>query len=345
MIDRDKISSEIEKKSKEENPEKKPLSILEDVEDFIETYTKHILGEERVSIGYDNLNKYITGWRKKSVYTIIGGTGMGKSLYLANLAVQAAKSGSNVIIFTLEMEAYSYAARIYSILTNIETLDLVVPGIDKRIREGMKMRVPKNTGHLYVVDYNPKEVSVYDLAKDVEKMDVDLVIVDYAELLSATTDRKDAYYLEINDIFYGLKTIAKALGLPIITAAQMNRSGYSKYGGTEEFVGLRNVQGSLGITQVSDVVFSINYSIEDKECGRINLDIVKNRYGVSDVRLSFSVDYSKSTITDFGFTSVDVIDNNLSTNKEPPKPVKTKKANAPLNKKQLEKILRRKINE
>jgi len=329
----DDFKKAVEQKTNDQK-ENRVIDIVKDIDEYLK-HTRDELKEENFTIsGYDNLDKYLLGWRKKSLYTLVGGAGFGKSLFLLNFAIQAAKQGKNVILFTLEMEKYTYTRRAYSILFE-KPLQNILFMDESKIKEKLILHTKPTSitkfGRLKIFEGEPKELSVYEMARNIEPDD-QIVVVDYAELLTAETDRRDAYYLEINDIFYQLKAVAKMLDKPIITAGQMNRGGLGDKGGTKDFVGQQHVQGSLGINQISDVVLSIKQTPADKQNDVICLDITKNRSGPSSVVLAFDIEYKSGKIKDVGFPTGERIakavkpkDGRDTTDKVVEKPVYNKK--------------------
>ena len=78
---------------------------------------------------------------------------------------------------------------------------------------------------------------------------------------------------------------------PIISATQVNRSGFSV-----DEPGLETISESTGLAATADAIFSIWQRDEDKELGIINLGIVKNRFGPNFGSTVLRVDYHTLTL-------------------------------------------------
>jgi replicative DNA helicase len=150
---------------------------------------------------------------------------------------------------------------------------------------------------LYVVEDHPYSLTV-------ERMDhripvVDLILIDYADFLSAGSEG-GSEYSDLGRIYANLKKVGKKRKIPVWTASQVNREGYGA--GT---IGLCQVEASLRKVMTADVVLTLNSQEEpDEDTGncRVGIHVAKNRHGVRMKTLDATVNWAVGTFTEGKWT-------------------------------------------
>lgn len=262
----------------------------------------HDMDEDFItSTGDAGLNNVIGGWRAKSLSTILGASGFGKSLFLANFAAATAKEGNNVVIYTLEMSEAAYAQRLMSLITDIPMRDLLTNAerAKKNIEaKYLSLKKTHKLGRLVIKEFPTKTATVNTLKGHLKNLPFkpDIVFVDYAELLRPS-QKFNSSWEELTGIFGECRAMAIENDIPVVTAAQTNRKALDDNGsGTKEYVSQVHTGGSIGIIQISDVVLTIQQSNLQKEEGVIELNPLKNRYGATNQVQEYFVEYDKSKI-------------------------------------------------
>lgn len=251
--------------------------------------------KEKVSSGYPVLDSILHGgFAKKEQYAVAAPPGVGKSIFLANWAVNAMKMGYNALVYTLEIAEERLSQRHDAILTKIPTDELVFD-IEK-IKKKYEIFRKTSKANLWIKEFPTKMASINTLRAHFEQLllyenfKADIIFVDYAGLMKPSY-RNGNDYDDLKSIYEELRGWACELDVPIVTAAQTNRKSLDEKGGTKEIITQSQVAESLGITQTVDMFMTITQSRNEKEEGMINLYIDKHRNGESSKFLKYNIDY------------------------------------------------------
>jgi replicative DNA helicase len=221
-----------------------------------------------------------------------GGSGAGKSLFLANLGVNWALAGLNVVYLTFELSENLVSMRVDSMVTDMPTRD-VFKNIDD-IEIKVKM-IGKKSG-AFQVKYMPTGKNANDIRSYIKEYEikmgkrVDVLLIDYLDLMMPSSIKVSAENLFIKDKYVSeeLRNLAMELNTVFVTAAQLNR------GAVEEIeFDHSHISGGLSKIQTADNVFGIFTSRAMRERGRYQIQLMKTRSssGVgSKVDLEFNVD-------------------------------------------------------
>ena len=194
--------------------------------DYIKDFEKRFQIKTRnpVSTGWDYIDELTKGGLGRGeLGVVIAPTGAGKSMALVHLGTQAIKEGKNVVHYTLELSDTMIASRYDSCVTGIPLKNLFTS------KEKIYENVQDLEGGLIVKEYPTKSASTKTLENHLERLrqrdfKVDLVIVDYGDLLRPNVIRKEKR-IELESIYEELRGIAQKFSCPIWTASQTNRSG------------------------------------------------------------------------------------------------------------------------
>ena len=148
---------------------------------------------------------------------------------------------------------------------------------------------------LIVKEFPPKSVTVNHIKSYISKLTKknikpDVIILDYINLLSASDEKMNSYE-SIKQITEKLRALSYAFECPVVSATQINRSGYDT-----AKPGLETTSESMGLSHTVDAQFSIWTEEGDNELGIIHLGIMKNRFGPRDVATTLEIDYPTLTL-------------------------------------------------
>jgi replicative DNA helicase len=266
------------------------------LEDIDERYRRiNELMTEKVPTGFPQMDAVLHGgWAKKELYSVAAPPGVGKSIFLANWAINALKQNLNVLVYTLEISEERLSQRHDAILTKIPMDELALD--IERLKKKYSMVAKTIKTNLWVKEFPTKTVTVNHLKSHAEQLMLyenfvpDVILIDYAGLMKPTYRTGDGYE-DLKTIYEDLRGWAGEANVPIVTAAQTNRKSLDEKGGTKEIITQAQVSESLGITQTLDLFMTISQSRQEKEEGIINLYFDKHRHGESSKMLKFDINY------------------------------------------------------
>jgi len=122
-------------------------------------------------------------------------------------------------------------------------------------------------------------------------MEVDMVIVDYADIMSDTTKHVREVRHQLGNIYEDLRGLAGQLQVPIWTASQANRSSLE-----EDIIEAQKVAESYQKVMTADFVFSMSRKVEDKIANTGRIHIIKNRFGPDGLTFPASVNTNNGKI-------------------------------------------------
>ena len=247
----------------------------------------------QVSTGWPAMDKKLFGGFNRGELNIFaGGSGAGKSLFLANIGVNMAEKGLNVIYLTLELAESLVSMRLDSMVTGIPSRD-VFKNIDD---VEMKVKIIGKKNGAFQVKYMPSGKTANDVRSYIKEYEiktgkkVDVLLIDYLDLLMPASTKVSAENLYIKDKYVSeeLRNLAMELNTVFVTAAQLNR------GAVEEIeFDHSHISGGLSKIQTADNVFGIFTSRAMKERGRYQIQLMKTRNssGVGQkIDLGFNLD-------------------------------------------------------
>jgi archaellum biogenesis ATPase FlaH len=247
----------------------------------------------QVSTGWAAMDKKLFGGFNRGELNIFaGGSGAGKSLFLANIGVNMAEKGMNVMYLTLELSEALVSMRVDSMVTGIPTRDIFKSIEDVELKVKM---IGKKSG-AFQVKYMPSGKTANDVRSYIKEYEiktgkkVDVLLIDYLDLLMPASMKVSAENLYIKDKYVSeeLRNLAMELQTVFVTAAQLNR------GAVEEIeFDHSHISGGLSKIQTADNVFGIFTSRAMKERGRYQIQLMKTRNssGVGQkIDLAFDID-------------------------------------------------------
>jgi replicative DNA helicase len=220
--------------------------------------------------------KLFGGFNRGELNIFAGGSGAGKSLFLANIGVNMAEKGLNVVYLTLELAESLVSMRLDSMTTGIPSRD-VFKSIDD---VEMKVKMIGKKSGAFQVKYMPSGKTANDVRSYIKEYEiktgkkVDVLLIDYLDLLMPASTKVSAENLYIKDKYVSeeLRNLAMELNTVFVTAAQLNR------GAVEEIeFDHSHISGGLSKIQTADNVFGIFTSRAMRERGRYQIQLMKTR--------------------------------------------------------------------
>jgi archaellum biogenesis ATPase FlaH len=231
----------------------------------------------QISTGWPSMDRRLFGGMNRGELNIFaGGSGAGKSLFLANLGVNWALQGLNVVYLTLELSEALVSMRIDSMLTGVSTKEIFKDLDDVEMKVKM---IGKKAGMLQV-KYMPSGKTSNDLRAYLKEYEikvgkkVDILLVDYLDLLMPVSKKISPADLFIKDKYVSeeLRNLAVEKNCVLVTAAQLNRGAVEEV----EF-DHSHISGGLSKIQTADNVFGIFTSRAMRERGRYQIQLMKTR--------------------------------------------------------------------
>jgi replicative DNA helicase len=268
----------------------------------------------QVSTGWADLDrKLFGGFNRGELNIFAGGSGAGKSLFLANLGVNWALIGMNVLYLTFELSENLVSMRVDSMVTGVPSRDVFksIDDVEMRVR-----MIGKKSG-AFQVKYMPSGKNANDIRSYVKEYEIktgkkiDVLLIDYLDLMMPVGVKISPSDLFVKDKYVSeeLRNLAMELNTVFVTASQLNRAAVEEI----EF-DHSHISGGLSKIQTADNVIGIFTSRAMRERGRYQIQLMKTRSssGVnSKIDLEFNVDTLR--ITDCDQESDDNSNSNSST--------------------------------
>jgi len=253
------------------------------IEDYDDRYDFYHRVEEKIPFDLDMFNKITKGGlSKKTLNVVLAGTGVGKSLFMCHVAASTLMQGKNVLYITMEMAEERIAERIDANLMNIGMDELKI--IDKDLYSSRFSKVSKKTqGKLIIKEYPTAGAhaghfkALMEELKQKKKFVPDMVVIDYLNICSSSRMKQGANvnsYTYIKSIAEELRGLAVEYAVPILSATQTTRSGFSN---TD--VELTDTSESFGLPATVDFMFALISSEELEALNQLLVKQLKNRYG------------------------------------------------------------------
>jgi len=227
-----------------------------------------------VPTGLTDLDDRLGGLHKSDLIIIAGRPSMGKTALATNIAFNAAtklqESGkkSSIAFFSLEMSSEQLSTRILAEQSRIKSNDIRRGKISEEQFDKF-IETSKNISELPLfIDETPaiSIAAVSNRARRIKRLfGLDMIVVDYIQLMRASTNNKDGRVQEISEITQGLKAIAKELSVPVLALSQLSRAVEMR---DDKKPQLSDLRESGSIEQDADVVMFVYreaYYLERKE--------------------------------------------------------------------------------
>ena len=239
--------------------------------------------EERIPFDLDYFNKITKGGLpSKTLNIAMAGTGVGKSLFMCHCASAALEQGKNVLYITLEMAEERIAERI-----DANLMDYPIQQINTLPQNVFESKIQKiaqqSIGKLIVKEYPTGAAHVGHFRALLNELKLkknfvpDIIYIDYINICASSRVRglggSINTYSYVKAIAEELRGLAVEFNVPILSATQTTRSGYSN---TD--VGLEDTSESFGLPATADLMFALISTEELEDLGQLMVKQLKNRY-------------------------------------------------------------------
>ena len=260
--------------------------------------------EERIPFDLDFFNKITKGGLPtKTLNIALAGTGVGKSLFMCHMAANCMSQGKNVLYITLEMAEERIAERIDANLMNVSMEDL--HDLPKNMFDSKIESIAKKTnGKLIIKEYPTASAHSAHFRGLIKELAIkrsfkpDMIFIDYLNICASSRLKGASNvnsYTYIKSIAEELRGLAVECNVPIMSATQTTRSGF-----TSSDLGLEDTSESFGLPATADFMFALISNEELDGLNQIAVKQLKNRYNDPTVNKRFilGIDRSKMRLYD-----------------------------------------------
>ena len=282
---------------------------IENVEERYDFYHEQ---EERLPFDLDFFNKITKGGLpNKTLNIALAGTGVGKSLFMCHCAAAGLSAGKNVLYITMEMSEERIAERI-----DANLLDTPIDRLDTLTKEQLMRGVEnlKTNGKLIVKEYPTGQAHTNHFRALMNELKLkrnfvpDIIYIDYLNICASSRMKGMGgainSYSYIKAIAEEIRGLAVEFDVPIVSATQTTRSGFSN-----SDVGLEDTSESFGLPATADLMFALISNEELEADGQILVKQLKNRYNDPNVNKRFviGVNRSKMRLYDTDDPSIELV--------------------------------------
>jgi replicative DNA helicase len=252
------------------------------INDFDSRYDFYHRVESRIRFDLDIFNKITKGGLPtKTLNIALAGTGVGKSLFMCHVAAGCLSQGHNVLYITLEMAEEKIAERIDANLLNIDINELQTiskPDYERKF-EALKS---KTQGKLIIKEYPTAAASTLHFRALLSELALkknfrpDIIFVDYLNICASARIKAGGNvnsYTYVKAIAEELRGLAVEFNLPVVSATQTTRSGF-----TNSDPGLEDTSESFGLPATADFMFALVTNEDLEALNQILVKQLKNRY-------------------------------------------------------------------
>jgi len=261
--------------------------------------------EDRIPFDLEYFNKITKGGLpNKTLNVALAGTGVGKSLFMCHVAGSALAQGHNVLYITMEMAEERIAERI-----DANLLDVPIDQLEHLSKEMLTTKVhniaAKTNGKLIIKEYPTGSAHTGHFRALLNELKLkknfvpEMIFIDYLNICASSRMKGMGgainSYTYIKAIAEELRGLAVEFNVPIVTATQTTRSGYSN-----SDVGLEDTSESFGLPATADLMFALISSEELESLGQIMVKQLKNRYNdpSTNKRFVIGIDRSRMKLSD-----------------------------------------------
>jgi len=268
---------------------------MDDSESRFEFYNRK---ETKVPFGLEYFNKITDGGLPtKTLNIILAGTGVGKSLFMCSCAADNLMSGKNVLYITLELAEERVAERIDANLLDIPIKELKRMNKELYLKKIDRIK-SKTMGKLIVKEYPTSSAGSSNFRYLLNELKLkknfkpDIVYIDYLNICASSRMKYSANmnsYTYVKAIAEELRGLAVEFNVPVVSATQTTRSGFSN-----SDLGLEDTSESFGLPATADLMFALITSEELESMNQLMVKQLKNRYNDLSFHKRFVIGVDKS---------------------------------------------------
>ena len=259
---------------------------------------------EKIPFDLEFFNKITkNGLPKKTLNIALAGTGVGKSLFMCHVAASCLNQGRNVLYITLELAEEEVAKRIDANLMNVTFEDLMRLPKDMYEKKAENLK-SKTAGKLIIKEYPTAGASTIHFKALLNELSLkksfkpDIIFIDYLNICMSARVKPGSNinsYTYIKSIAEELRGLAVEYSVPVVSATQTTRSGFSN-----SDVELTDTSESFGLPATADFMFALIATEELDALGQIMVKQLKNRYNDPTINKRFvlGIDRAKMKLFD-----------------------------------------------
>ena len=252
-----------------------------------------------IPTGFIDLDYKLSGLQRSDLVLIAARPSMGKTAFVLNIAQHVAfRQNLAVAIFSLEMSKEQLVNRLFSLESHVDAQVLRTGNLSDTDWEKL-IEGAGTIGNSRMIIDDTSGISISEMRSKCRKykleQGLDLIIIDYLQLMSGSSRRSESRQQEISEISRSLKALARELNAPVIALSQLSRAVEQR---TDKRPMLSDLRESGAIEQDADVCMFIyrddyyNPDTEDKNIAEII--IAKQRNGpIGTVRLAWMPQYTR----------------------------------------------------
>lgn len=274
---------------------------VKDVEKFFERLSAYD-NANAIQSGLPKLDEVLNGgFFPKEIYVFSAIPGGFKTGLLGNFAINAYLQNKNVLVCTFETAAERLLGRYYQNLAKVKRNDISFnkENIKKKITENLQVN-----GDIMIKEYTAGTTSSNDILAYINDLILykewkpDLLILDYLLIMTTndktmTSENSYKYYKTVTE---ETRNIGKMLNIPVVTAAQINRSGQDEGGGSKKIITSKSLSESRGILDTADFLATLIQTKKDKDNKILSIYIDKNRNDRSGEIIKCKINYDYMSI-------------------------------------------------
>ena len=254
--------------------------------------------ETRVPFDLELMNKITKGGiPNKTLNIILAGTGVGKSLFMCHMAAAQLCEGKNVLYITMEMAEERIAERIDANLLDVTMEDLAILPKEAYEKKMARLR-SKTVGKLIIKEYPTATANSNHIRHLIRELKTkknfkpDIIYIDYLNICASSRLKggmNAGSYTIIKAIAEELRGLAVEFNVPIVSATQTNRSGYSS-----SDINLEDTSESFGLPATADFMVALSQTEELDSLNQFMVKQLKNRYADPAFHRRFVIGVDKS---------------------------------------------------
>lgn len=239
-----------------------------------------------VKSGLKELDRIINGYRPGFVYVFGARPGTGKTSLVIQTSVALSEAGLCGLIFPTECGSEPLFDKVISQHTGVPLLNFQT-GQFSNEELGKIEEASGWFSQLPLVISENFSLKIYDIQKEVDRIQPSFVVVDYIQAMKYGSINKIA---EMDEVMRGLHEIATTRNIPVIVASQLNRLADS------ETLNMGHFKGSGSVEEISDVLFGMVTTHKHEKIHPVDFVCLKNKYGpVEDIRMMLDTSIGKFT--------------------------------------------------
>lgn len=285
------------------------MDLIEGIQYTLQKTKEALTSEEKseyVTTGYKGIDRVMGGGLTKGTFALIAARpGMGKTVMMLNMAIEAAKQGAKVLFISIEMNLLQCFQRILCKLANISTGKLQQPKTMARTDWESLEKAGREVVELYEDSFWIDEalnLTVPQLERRIQQFkkrhNIDLVFVDYAQIMLTKDGNEPEKQEDFAQISGAFRRAAKQQNVAIVVGSQLNRKVEER---TDKRPIMADIRNSGAFEQDAAQILALYrdevYNNEKSEKPNI-LEVIflKNRFGQAAMTLDFTYDLDKQSI-------------------------------------------------